>query len=178
MLALLTALSTPLAAQAVIAVGFAATLGTSWQIEAGEFGLVRRTGGGIVRALSAGVRVGSFVDQGAFIGGARGFVTAGVLSARTQRATIAEFGSETNVTKLGLDVTMEAGGYLAANSPLAIGSRWGAVALLPGVRAGGDGGAEYALVFGPTVFFGRATEVRGLLAFRVEAPLARRERRL
>jgi len=176
MLALLGALSTPLAAQAgAIGVGFAATLGSGWQIESGEIGYVHRMAGP-VRALSVGARLGSFIDEGAILGGTRGFVFAGTLGARSGRIMLAELGDEQNLTAIGFDVTIEATGYLTSHSPLPQGSRWGAVAFLPGFRVGSGDGVQYGFVIGPTAFFGSKTEVRGLLAFRVEAPLARRER--
>lgn len=176
MLVVLGALSTPLAAQAgAIGVGFAATLGSGWQIESGEIGYVHRMAGP-VRALSVGARLGAFIDEGAILGGNRGFVFAGTLGARSGRIMLAELGDEQNLTAIGFDVSIEATGYLTSNSPLPQGSRWGAVAFLPGLRVGGGDGVQYAFVIGPTAFFGSKTEVRGLLAFRVEAPLARRER--
>lgn len=178
MLVMLGPLSTTLAAQsgAAIGVGFAATLGSGWQIEGGEIGYVRRSTHGPVRALSIGARLGSFIDQGAFIGGTRGFVFATTLAARSPRLMLAELGDENNLTQIGFDLTLEATGYLTANPPSTLRSTWGAVALLPGLRAGSGDGPTYGLVIGPTWFFGSTNEVRGLLAFRVEAPLARRER--
>jgi hypothetical protein len=177
MLVVLGTLSTPLAAQGgAIGAGFAATLGGGWQIESGEIGYVHRMAGGLVGALSAGARVGTFIDEGAIIGGTQGFVFAGTLGARSGRITLAELGDEQNLTVIGFDVTIEATGYLASHSPLQQGSSWAAVAFLPGVRFGPADGAQYGLVIGPTAFFGSKTEVRALLAFRVEAPLARRER--
>ena len=161
-------------AQSAINVGFAATLGTGWQIESGELGYVRGAHIGPLRTVALGVRLGSFIDEGAILGGARGFVAAGTLSARTGRAIIAEMGNEPAVTQLGVDLTFELSGYLASNSPLPQGGRWTAVAVLPGLRVGSGDGPRYGLVIGPTAFFGTKTEVRGLLAFRVEAPLARR----
>ena len=64
-----------------------------------------------------------------------------------------------------------------SRSPLPQGSPWAAVALLPGLRIGGADGAQYGIVIGPTMFLGGGakSDVRGLVAFRVEAPLARRE---
>lgn len=191
MLIVLGALSTPLAAQTdsaraaapelargkgAIGVGFVATLGSGWQIEGGEIGYVWRKPRGPMRALSVGARLGTFIDEGAILGGNRGFVFATTLAARTGRLMLAELGDENNLTSIGFDVTVEATGYLTANSPLPQGSKWGAVAFLPGLRVGGGDAAQYGLLVGPTVFFGSTTEVRGLLAFRVEAPLARRER--
>jgi hypothetical protein len=183
MLAVLGALSTPLAGQAgptrspaAIGLGFAATLGGGWQIESGEVGYVRRLGRGPLRALSASVRMGSFIDEGAILGGSRGFVVAGTFGARTPPLPLADLGDEQNITSIGLDVTLEATGYLTSNSPLPQGSRWGAVAFLPGVRVGGGDGPQYSILIGPTAFLGSKTDVRGLLAFRIEAPLARRER--
>lgn len=190
MLVVLGTLSTPLAAQRegasgasarggaggpAIGVGFAATVGSDWQIEVGEIGYVRRTNGGLLRAFSVGARLGSFIDEGAIIGGSRGFVFATTLATRTGRLMLAELGDENNLTAIGLDFTLEATGYLTSNSPLPQGSKWGAVAFLPGIRVGSGNGTTYGIVIGPTWFFGSPTEVRGLLAFRVEAPLARRE---
>jgi hypothetical protein len=176
MLVLLGALSTPGAAQSAIAVGFAATLGGGWQIESGELGYVRRFGGGSVRAVSASVRVGSFIDEGAIIGGGRGIVAAATLGARTGSWTVGQLGDEQSLTSIGFDLTAEVSGYLGSHSPMPQGSSWAAAALMPGLRIGGGTGPSYSLLVGPTVFFGSKTEVRGLLAFRVEAPLARRER--
>lgn len=192
MLVVLAALSTPLAAQtdsaraaapeparvkSAIGVGFAATLGSSWQIESGEIGYVRRLSHGLIGAASIGARFGSFTDEGAIIGGNRGFVFAPTVALRTARMSLAELGEETNVTSIGFDVTVEGTGYLTTNSPLPQGSTWGAVAVLPALRVGGGDGPTYGLLVGPTWFFGGPkVEVRGLLAFRVEAPLARRER--
>jgi hypothetical protein len=184
MLVVLGALSTTLAAQSAggggsgaIGVGFAATLGSGWQIESGEIGYVRRMARGPVRALSIGARLGTFIDEGAIIGGNRGFVFAGTVGARSGRLMLAELGDENNLTQIGFDVTIEATGYLGSHSPLPQGSSWGAVALLPGLRVGSGDGPRYGLVIGPTWFLGSSPgEVRGLLAFRVEAPLARRER--
>ena len=93
-------------------------------------------------------------------------------------ATLAEMGDDEGATVIGFDVTLEGSAYLASSSPLPQGSHWAAVALLPGLRAGSGDGVRYGLVIGPTAFFanGKST-VRGLLGLRIEAPLARRERR-
>ena len=182
-LGVLGTLSTTLAAQTgtggsgAIGVGFAATLGGGWQIESGEIGYVRRLARGPVRALAVGARLGAFIDEGAILGGSRGFVFAGTVGARSDRIMLAELGDENNLTQIGLDVTFEATGYLGTRSPLPQGSSWGAVALLPGLRVGSGDGPRYGLLIGPTWFLGSSPgEIRGLLAFRVEAPLARRER--
>lgn len=192
MLVVLAALSTPLAAQtdsarpaapepargqSAIGVGFAATLGNSWQIESGELGYVRRLSHGPVRAVSLGARLGSYTDEGAIIGGNRGFVFAPTLAARSASLMLAELGDENNLTRIAFDVTLEATAYVTTDSLFPQGSTWGAVAFLPGLRVGSGDGPRYGLLVGPTWFFGGPkVEVRGLLAFRVEAPLARRER--
>jgi hypothetical protein len=182
MLVALGALSTPLVAQTVarnaIGFGFVATLGSGWQIEAGEIGYVHRYGNGLLGAVSAGARLGTFIDQGAILGGSRGFVFAPTLAARTGTISLAELGDETNSTAIGFDVTLEASGYLGSSSPLPQGSKWGAVALLPGLRVGSGDGPRYGFVVGPTMFLSsNKSTVRGLLAIRIEAPLARREHR-
>jgi len=70
-----------------------------------------------------------------------------------------------------IDVTLEASGYVASGSPFWQGSHWGALALLPSLRIGGG-----AITLGPTLFLGdRKPAMRGMLAFRGEARLARRE---
>ena len=177
-------LATPLEAQSegaprnAIGFGFAATLGSGWQIEGGEVSYVHRHRSGVIGAFSAGVRIGTFIDEGAILGGSRGLVFAPTLAARSATASLAQLGDDENATSIAFDVTLEATGYLASSSPLSVGSHWGAVALLPGLRAGSADGVRYGLVIGPTAFFGGGSStVRGLVGFRVEAPLARRERR-
>ena len=191
MLVALVALSTPLLAQidtetiapppparSAIGFGFAATLGPSWQIEAGELGYVRNFFGGPIGAVSVGARIGTFIDQAQILGGTRGILFAVNLAARSGTVSLAEIGDEMNATNIGLDVTLEASAYAGSSSPIPQGSNWLAVSLLPGVRVGGKGnGPRYGFVVGPTMFIGKDAkpEVRGLLAIRIEAPLARRE---
>lgn len=186
MLVVLGTLSTPLAAQLetppparnAIGFGFVATLGAGWQIEGGEVGFVRRYFKGPLGALSASARVGTFIDQGAILGGTKGVVFAGTLAARTSTISLAQLGDDISGTQIGFDVTLEASGYAGSSSPLPEGSKWAAVALLPGVRVGSGPGLRYGLVVGPTMFLGSGkSTVRGLLAIRVEMPLARRESR-
>ena len=193
MLVALVALSTPLLAQidtetvgpppparSAIGFGFAATLGPSWQIEGGEIGYVRNFRGGAIGGVSVGARVGTFLDEAQIIGGTRGIVFAATLAARSGTVSIAQIGDEMSATNIGFNVTLETSGYVASSSPIPQGSQWLAAALLPGVRVGGNGnGPRYGIVIGPTIFIGSKakSEVRGLLALRIEAPLARRERR-
>src|SRR5258705_541925 len=112
MLVMLGALSTTVGAQSsgAIGVGFAATLGPSWQIEGGEIGYVRRLTHGPVRALSVGARLGSFTDEGAIIGGNRGFVFAPTLAARSPGIMVAELGGGNHLTRVSVAVTLEATG--------------------------------------------------------------------
>jgi hypothetical protein len=61
---------------------------------------------------------------------------------------------------------------------MAQGSRWAAVSVLPAISIGSGDAAHFGIVVGPTVLLGSGKPaMRGLLAFRGEAPLARRERR-
>ena len=176
------ALSTSLLAQSprrnAIGFGFAATLGPGWQIEGGDIAYIHRRSGGLLGAMSIGARLGTFIDEGAILGGSRGIVFAPTIALRSSTATLAELGNDEGATVIGFDVTLEGSAYLASSSPLPQGSHWAAVALLPGLRAGSGDGVRYGLVIGPTAFFanGKST-VRGLLGLRIEAPLARRERR-
>jgi len=92
--------------------------------------------------------------------------------------SIAQLGQDEHGTGIGLDVTLEVTGYRASHSPLPQGSRWMAVSLLPAISIGNGDRPHFALVIGPTAFFSATKPaMRGLLALRGEAPLARRERR-
>jgi hypothetical protein len=177
MLTALVGLSTPLAGQGnALTAGLAYTVGSGWQVEGLDVGVARPVRAGPIAALSLTARLGSFIDQGAIIGGARGFVFGMSLAARTPTATIAELGADTSASRVGLDLTVEATGYVGSHSPLPVGSPWGAVSVLPGLRFGDPNGSRLGLLIGPTVFLGSATEVRAFLGVRFEAPLARRER--
>ena len=177
MLTALVGLSTPLAGQGnALTAGLAYTVGSGWQVEGLDVGVARPVRAGPIAALSLTARLGSFIDQGAIIGGARGFVFGTSLAARTPMATIAELGADTSASRVGLDLTVEATGYVGSHSPLPVGSPWGAVSVLPGLRFGDPNGSRLGLLIGPTVFLGSVTEVRAFLGVRFEAPLARRER--
>ncbi len=178
MLAALAALSTPLAAQSGggVMLGFAGTLGGGWQIEAGDIGYARPVRAGPLRVAWLSARLGSFKDEGAIIGGARGFVFGLTLGGHTGLWSLAQLGSETSASEIGVDLTVEATGYLGARSPLPVGSSWGAMTILPGLRFGDPDGAHFALLLGPTFFLGDVGDVRPFLGVRFEAPLARRGR--
>ncbi len=177
MLTALVSLSTPLAGQGnALTLGLAYTVGGGWQVEGVDVGVARAVRAGPVAALSLTARLGSFIDEGAIIGGARGFVFGASLAARTPTATIAELGADTSAGRIGFDVTVEGTGYVGSRSPLPVGSPWGAVSVLPGLRFGDPNGSRFGLLFGPTIFLGTVTDVRAFLGVRFEAPLARRER--
>jgi hypothetical protein len=178
MLAALVGLSTSLAGQGgALSIGFAGTLGSGWQIEGLDVGYVRRVHSGPLGALSLAARLGSFVDERAIIGGVRGFVFGTSLAARTPTKIIAELGADTSASRVGIDFTVEATGYVSPNSPLPFGSPWGAVSGLIGLRFGNPDGAHFGLLVGPTVFMGSGvTNTRGFIGARFETPLARRER--
>ena len=192
MLVALGALSTTLAAQShttpsdsaqatkttphAIDFGFVATLGANWQIESAEIGYVRRPSHGFA-ALGVAARVGTFMNESAMLGGNQGIVFAATLSARTHMKSIAQFGADEHGTGIGFDLTFELSGYTAASSPMSLGSRWLGVSVLPAFSVGSGTAPHFAIVIGPTAFFnGGKPVMRGLLAFRGEAPLARRER--
>ena len=178
MLAGLTGLSTLLVAQSGgVTVGLAGTLGGGWQVEAADVGYAHALRAGPLSVVALTARVGSFIDEAAIIGGARGIVFGVTLAGRTPMVHLADLGSDSSASQLGLDLTLEATGYAGSRNPLPEGSPWGAVSALPGLRFGDPNGAQYALLLGPTVFFGQITQVRPFLGIRFEAPLARRERR-
>ena len=188
----LGALSTTLAAQSntvqsdsaqttkqrrhAIGFGFVATLGANWQIEAAEIGYVRRPTHGLA-AIGVAGRVGTFMNESTMLGGTQGIVFGATLSARTRMKSIAQLGAEEHGTGIGFDVTFELSGYTAANSPMSLGSHWVGVSVLPAFSVGSGNAPHFAIVIGPTAFFnGGKPVMRGFLAFRGEAPLARRDR--
>jgi hypothetical protein len=192
MLIALGALSTTLAAQSgttqsdsgqshnvrrhAIGFGFVATLGANWQIESAEIGYVRRPSHGLA-ALGVAARVGTFMNESAMSGGNQGAVFGATLFARTHMKSIAQFGADEHGTGLGFDLTFELSGYTAVSSPMSLGSRWLGVSVLPAFSLGSGDSPHFAIVIGPTAFFnGGKPVMRGLLAFRGEAPLARGER--
>ena len=159
-----------------IGFGLVATLGMNWQIESAEIVYVRRPARGFAAIGLAG-RLGTFVNESQVSGANRGFVFAATLSARTRMKSIAQLGTDENGTGIGFDLTFELTGYTAANSPLALGPRWAAVSVLPAFSIGSGNSPHFGIVIGPTVFLHDGKPLmRGLLAFRGEAPLARRER--
>ena len=175
MLTALVGLSTPLAGQNAVTAGLAYTVGSGWQVEGFDLGLARAVHAGPIAALSLTARLGSFIDEGAIISGARGFVFGTSFAARTPTSTIAQLGADTSGGQIGLDFTLEATGYVGSNSPLPVGSPWGGVSGLLGLRFGDPNGSRLGLLIGPTVFLGTVTDVRAFLGVRFEAPLARRE---
>lgn len=176
MLVVGAALSTPLAAQqrsAAWTFGLAATVGSGWQLEGADIGMVRPIGLGPVRFLSITGRFGTFQDEGGFLFGNRGFVAGLALGGQTGAARILEVGSEQNPISVGFDLTLEAAGYLASNSPFPQGGAWLGLSVLPGFRTIQTDNFGVSFMVGPSLFVGRETDVRAFLAFRVEFPVAR-----
>jgi hypothetical protein len=159
-----------------VTLGLAFTVGGGWQVEALDVGYARAVRAGPISVAALTARLGSFIDQGAIIGGSRGVVGGVTLAGRTRMFRLADLGSEGAPALIGLDLTVEATGYAGARSPLTVGSPWGAVSLLPGLRFGNPNAAQYGLLLGPTVFLGHISQVRAFVGLRFEAPLARAAR--
>ena len=121
--------------QHAIGFGLVATLGANWQIESAEIGYVHRPARGVA-AVGIAARLGTFMNESAMIGGNQGFVFATTLSVRTRMKSIAQFGADEHGTGIGFDLTLELSGYLAASSPMTLGSRWLGVSMLPAFSVG------------------------------------------
>src|SRR2546428_12127275 len=122
MLPALVGLSTPLAGQGnALTAGLAYTVGGGWQVEGLDFGVARAVHAGPIAALSLTARIGSFIDEGAIIGGARGFIFGASLAPRTPTWTIAEPGADTGAHRVGGAVTGQATGYRGPPVPPARG---------------------------------------------------------
>jgi hypothetical protein len=159
-----------------LAFGFFATLGAHWQLEGVEFGYARRFERGLA-ALSLSGRVGTFINESVMSGGTQGIGLGGTVAARTRMHSVAQFGEDEFGTDIGLDLTFEVTGYAASGSPQSR-ARWMAISVLPAISLGSGDAAHFGIMLGPTAFLGDGKPVvRGMLAFRGEAPLARRERR-
>src|SRR5256885_11109697 len=74
MLTTVVGLSTSLAGQNAVTAGLAYTVGSGWQVEGFDVGLARAVHAGPIAALSLTARLGSFINEGAIIGGRRGVV--------------------------------------------------------------------------------------------------------
>jgi hypothetical protein len=145
-------------------------------MEAAEVGYVRRPSRGLAAIGLAG-RVGTFVNESTMLGVNKGVVFGATLSARTHMKAIAQLGAEEPGTGIGFDVTFELSGYTAVKSPMTLGSRWLGVSVLPAFSVGSGDSPHFGIVLGPTAFFTAGKPVvRGFLALRGEAPLARKER--
>lgn len=159
-----------------IGFGFFSTLGAYWQMQGVELGYVRRMQRGLA-ALSFSSRVGTFINESSMIGGTQGIAFGATLAARTRMKSFAQVGEEEHGTAIGADLTFEVTGYTASGSPFPR-TRWLAISVLPALSLGSGDAAHFGIVIGPTAFLGDGKpSVRGMLAFRGEAPLARRERR-
>ena len=159
-----------------IGFGFFATLGSNWQLEGVEVGYVRRLERGLA-AISVSGRIGTFINESVMIGGTQGIGFGATIAGRTRMKSIAQFGEEEHGTAIGFDMTLELSGYTSSNSPLSR-TQWLAISALPAISLGSGDAAHFGIVIGPTAFLGDGkTVVRGMLGFRGEAPLARRERR-
>src|SRR5205807_5607 len=156
MLVGLAGLSTPLAAQetsgGILTLGLAYTVGSGWQVQGFDVGYGRALRSGPFAAVSLGARLGEFIDQRAIIGGSQGFVFGATLAARTRALTVAEFGSDTAPSRMGVDLTIETTGYAGVHSPPGTGSPWGARcdAALTCVAAASGSAPPTALVTHPS----------------------------
>ena len=129
---------------------------------------------GPVRHVGLALRIGWFGDQGAIIGGTRGVLGALGLGLRSGRLNLAEVGEDQSPTVIGVDLTLEAAGYVASRSPIPEGRRWLSLAILPGLRVGRLGQAQFALLVGPAWFAGDVRRTHAFVSARVDIPLARR----
>lgn len=164
--------SVPLCGQSAFTIGYSGTLGSNWQIEALEGGLVGHTGWGPVRYVSGTVRIGWFGDQGAIIGGTRGFIGAGALALRSGRISVFTIGEDQNPTVVALDLSVEAAGYLASHAPSPWVAHSASFAALPGIRVGQSGGGQFVVLGGPAWFSGGGTwHAHAFLSVRYEVPL-------
>lgn len=157
--------------------GLAATLGTDWQVQGVDLGLVRPIRFGPFRFVSAVARLGTFVDESFLATGGDGFVGGVALATETRLVTILDVGTvPQSPTRLTFSVTLEASGYLATNSPLPQGDSWLGLAVLPTIRVVQTQNIGFGFMVGPVAFIGRETDVRALLSIRIELPHGLRPR--
>src|SRR5207248_6901834 len=82
------------------------------------------------------------------------------LGGHTGLLSLADLGTETSKSEVGVDLTVEGTAYLGSRSPFPEGSPWGALTVLPGLKFGDPDGVQFGLLLGPTWFFGQASDVR------------------
>src|SRR2546429_4645483 len=121
MVTMLTArvsLSTPLAGQGnALTLGLAYTVGSGWQVEGFDVGVARAVHAGPIAALSLTARLGSFINEGAIIGGARGVVFGTSLAARTPTSALAPLGPGTSGGPNGPDLPPAGTGDVGSQPP-------------------------------------------------------------
>src|SRR2546427_11801606 len=101
---------------------------------------------GPLSVLALTARVGSFIDEGAIVGGGRGVVFGVTVAGRTPMAHLADLGADSSASQLGLDLTLEATGYAGSRNPLPVGAPWAAVSPLLRLRFGDPNGDRKSVV--------------------------------
>ena len=144
-----------------------------YQPSGAEAGFGVRTDGLPMRAVTVGVRLGSFVqNQAVLIGKTQGFFVAAVGSLRRPLANLVALGNEDNLSYLKLEFVLEGAAALNFNNPMPQGRFSGIVAPLLGLTFGGRGvfDSGFSIVFGPAYFAGDASEWHTQVGIRVITP--------
>lgn len=132
-----------------------------------------RTAGLPVAAVTAGLRVGSFVqNQAVLIGRTQGFFVEAVGTLRRPLVNVLAIGEENNLSYFRLEFWLEGGFMIAANNPMPQGARSAAVAGLVAASFGGRHALDQAIqiVVGPAYLMGAQNSWHTEVGLRFQNP--------
>ena len=132
-----------------------------------------RTRALVVRAVSVGLRVGSFVqNQAVLIGRTQGVFVAAVGGLHVPLVNVAAVGNENDLSYLKVEFLLEGAAALNLNTPMPQGRTSAIVAPLLVITFGGRGVLDqgFSIVAGPAYFMGSASEWHTQVSLRFQNP--------
>ncbi len=154
-------------------VGVLSYTGGDWVPSGLDFGMLWRVSEKTGTAAGAWIALGSFTEANAiYFGQSRGFFTGLGVTLRQPIATLFEMGSERTPSYVRIETALDAGGSRDFNSPLAQGPWAFRGAFLMGISLGSRTalGQSFSLMYGPSLFGGRAVTTHGQFVLRVRLP--------
>jgi len=151
-------------------VGVLSYTGGDWVPTGLDFGMLWRISERTRTAAGAWLALGSFTQANAiYFGQSRGFFAGLGLTLRQPIATLFEMGSERSPSYVKIETALEGGVSRDFNSPLPQGPWSFRGSFLAGVSLGSRSalGQSFSLMYGPSVFTGRAVTTHGLFVLRI-----------
>ncbi len=154
-------------------VGVLSYTGGDWVPSGLDFGMLWRLSERTGTAAGAWIALGSFTEASAiYFGQSRGFFTGLGITVRQPIATLFEMGTDRAPSYVRIETALDAGGSRDFNSPLPQGPWAFRGSFLMGISLGSRSalGQSFSLMYGPSLFAGRASTTHGLFVLRVRLP--------